>query len=99
MCFQKPWCIRSWPISTIAKSCQGFDSSRWPARRKRRSVISYTWRSRSSFSSVRKFVQSNRYSPTVASTSSRSAGGNVYRLSIDGVRKQLTITPRSGAGG
>ena len=50
-------------------------------------------------SSVRKFVQSKRYSPTTCSTSRRSSGGYVYCDSIDGVRKQLTMTPLSGRGG
>ena len=31
MYFQKPWCIRSGPISTIAKSSHGFVASRWSA--------------------------------------------------------------------
>ena len=50
-------------------------------------------------SSVRKFVQSKRYSPTTSSTSALSAGGYVNRLSAEGVRKQLTSAPRNGRGG
>ncbi len=48
---------------------------------------------------MRNSRQSNWYSPTTSAISSFSAGGNVYGLSIDGVRKQLTIRPRSGFGG
>jgi hypothetical protein len=40
MYFQKPWCIRSGPISTIAKKVHGFVSARCSASLKRRSVIS-----------------------------------------------------------
>ena len=50
-------------------------------------------------SSVRNSVQSKRYSPTTSSTSLRSAGGNVYCDSIDGVRKHETMTPLSGLTG
>ncbi len=50
-------------------------------------------------SSVRKFVQSKRYSPTTCSTSRRSSCGYVYWLAVEGVRKQLTRTPFSGRGG
>ena len=40
MSFQKPWCIRSGPISTIANSSHGFVARRCSASAKRRSVIS-----------------------------------------------------------
>ena len=47
-------------------------------------------------SSVRKFVQSKRYSPTTSSTSPFDVGGcTCNRLSVEGVRKQLTM-PSSG---
>ena len=42
-------------------------------------------------SSVRKFSQSKRYSPTTCSISRRRIGGYVYWLSSDGVRKQETM--------
>ena len=50
-------------------------------------------------SSVRKSLTSNMYSPTTCSTSRRSIGGYVYCASVDGVRKQVTMTPFSGRGG
>ena len=40
MNFQKPWWMRSVPISTIAKSCHGRVSARCSASVKRLSVIS-----------------------------------------------------------
>ena len=50
-------------------------------------------------SSVRKSFVSKRYSPTTSSISSFKAAGYVYLLSIEGVRKQPTMTPLSGFGG
>ena len=40
MYFQNPWCIRSVPISTMAKSSHGLEASRCSARANLRSVIS-----------------------------------------------------------
>ena len=50
-------------------------------------------------SSVRKSFVSKRYSPTTSAISSFSAAGYVYFESSDGVRKQPTMTPFSGAAG